>query len=100
MRVNYEPGVCMYLTDPKRLRDWIDHKGMTYADLARYVGVSRQRIHQLANGVRPTCTPELAAKIEQVLLAAPCRRSPAEEPLFVPRQSKKFGAVSGTVGDS
>lgn len=98
MRINYQPGVYMHLTDPDALRDWLNHKGMSYEDLGRAVGCSKQFIGMLATGRKRTCTPALAARIEQVLLAAPCRRSPAEKPLFERRVSNQTGDISDSVG--
>lgn len=100
----------MELVSPHMLRAWLDHRGLSYADLAQCAGVSKQFIGQLATGKRKTCKPETAARIEQVLLPRPDLRGPNEMPLFrertapVARQrrarktSKTVGGTSDTVG--
>lgn len=78
----------MELSSEHALRAWLDYRDMSYADLAGYVGCSKQFIGYLATGKKKTCTPALAERIEQVLLPAPEKRSPTELPLFVPRGYK------------
>lgn len=60
-------GRWMKLIDSDILIAHMKHRGITKARLATYVGCSRQFIHQLTTGQRSSCTPALAAAIEEVL---------------------------------
>lgn len=77
-------GVPMRLEDPNVLRGWLLIHKFSYQDLGELAGVSKQFIHQLATGVRRSCTAEVAAKIEAVLLPPADQRPPGVKPLFVP----------------
>lgn len=91
-------GVYMYLTDPDKLKEWIDFRDLSYGELGRAVGVSRQFIHQLVSGQRRTCKPRTARSIEKFVLPPVEQRSPSEKPLFVRRASDMNGDNSETVG--
>lgn len=78
-------GMYMLLEDPEAFRGWLAVRRISYGDLGRMVGCSKQFISKLANGDKRTCTDELAQRIEQVLLPPPEMRTPRERNLFVPR---------------
>ena len=61
----------MKLRDPKRLADYMAASDFSQARLARYVGRSRQFIHQLLNGEKSTCTNEVGDRIEEALRVLP-----------------------------
>lgn len=93
-----ERGTYMYLTDPAKLRDWMTYRSLSYAELGRAAGVSRQFVHQLATGHKRTCRPKTARLIEKFLLPPQDRRSPGDGPLFVARYSDPSVVPSDSVG--
>lgn len=93
----FQPGVYMQLSSPDALRAWLKHRGYSYADLGRCVGISKQFVGQLATGEKKTCRPEVALLIEKVLLPPQELRGPGDLPLFVERTSKTNGGTSKTV---
>lgn len=48
-----------------RLRQWIEREGISVADLATEIGVSRQTIYNLVRGSQPPTLP-IAARLEVV----------------------------------
>ena len=57
----------MRLKDADLLIRYMEAKDMTQARLGRYADCSRQFIHMLVNGQKNTCTPAVAARIEEAL---------------------------------
>lgn len=60
----------MKLRDKQLLRDYLKHRDMSQARLARYAEVSRQFISQLVSDDdwgKNTCTPIVAQRIEEAL---------------------------------
>jgi plasmid maintenance system antidote protein VapI len=74
----------MKLRDNELLGQYLEHKDMTQARLARYVECSRQFISQLVNGHKNTCTPDVAKRIEEALDLIPGT-------LFDPKESYSAG---------
>lgn len=73
----------MKLRDKKLLRNYLEHRDMTQARLARYAEVSRQFISQLLSEDtwgKNTCTPMVAERIEEALGLIPGT-------LFEPKES-------------
>lgn len=77
----------MRLRDPNLLAAHMRAEDCTQARLGRRSGVSRQFIHQLVHGRIATCTPEVAALIEETLAVPPGA-------LFVPKKSPVTGRTS------
>lgn len=75
----------MQITSPDALRAWLKHRDMSYSELAELVGCTKQFIGQLATGQKTTCTPELAVRIEKVLVSPDDRRVPGFLPIFQER---------------
>lgn len=73
-------GRWMKLRDTKMLGDYMEAGDFTGARLARYAECSRQFISLLLLGKRTTCTPAMAARIEEALRVLPGT-------LFVPSTS-------------
>ena len=57
----------MKLTNPNLMQAYMERQDFSQARLGRYAGCSRQFIWQLLNGESSTCTPEIAARIEEGL---------------------------------
>ncbi|WP_411732156.1 helix-turn-helix transcriptional regulator [Paeniglutamicibacter sp.] len=57
----------MILTSAVNLQAHMDHRKVSQADLAKYVGCSRQFINKLLKGDAKGCTPQLARDIEKIL---------------------------------
>jgi len=60
----------MKLRDKQLLKNYLEHRDMTQARLARYAEVSRQFISQLLSEDdwgKNTCTPAVAHRIEEAL---------------------------------
>ena len=57
----------MKLISAEALRDLLDKKGVSYADLGRSAGVSKGFISHLAKERRNTCTPLVAYRIAERL---------------------------------
>lgn len=55
------------LREARLLRENLELRGVSQADLARACGRSRQFVSMLANGDRSSCTAEVAAAIERRL---------------------------------
>lgn len=73
----------MKLRDKQLLRNYLEHRDMTQARLARYAEVSRQFISQLLSEDdwgKNTCTPAVAERIEEALGLIPGT-------LFEPKES-------------
>lgn len=64
-------GVWMLLRDPELLVSYMEHADMSQARLGRFAETSRQFIHLLATGQRRTCTPIVAARIEEAVRVLP-----------------------------
>lgn len=60
-------GRWMKLQNRDLLNQYIDHRGIKQADLARSAEVSRQFISALCTGKKATCTPAVADAIEERL---------------------------------
>lgn len=60
-------GKWMNLVDPGLLSIHMEHRKISQSRLAEYAGCSRQFVYQLLKGERKSCTPKLAAAIEEVL---------------------------------
>lgn len=63
-------GRWMKLRDKQLLRNYLEHRDMSQARLARYAEVSRQFISQLLSEEdwgKNTCTPQVAQRIEEAL---------------------------------
>lgn len=61
----------MKLARPDLMADYMAAADFTQARLARYAGCSRQFVHMLLSGDRTTCTPAIAARIEEALRVLP-----------------------------
>lgn len=61
----------MKLTNPQLMRDYMKANDFSQARMGRYVGCSRQFIHQLLTGEATTCTPEVGKRIEEALSLLP-----------------------------
>ena len=57
----------MKLTNPETLRELLQTKGLSYADLGRAAGVSRGFISHLTAGRKKTMTPIVALRIAERL---------------------------------
>ena len=79
----------MILTSAGNLQAHMDHRQVSQADLAKFVGCSRQFINKLLKGDAKGCTPELARDIEKVL------NVPAGA-IFSPKQSTEIVQKSKT----
>lgn len=64
-------GTWMQLRDLDLLLDYMEKRDMTQARLGRYAECSRQFIHKLVSGQVRTCTPAVAARIEEALDVLP-----------------------------
>lgn len=84
-------GKWMKLIDAGILAAHMKHRDMNQARLARYVGCSRQFVHQLLAGERTSCTPKLAESIEEVLNVPPGA-------LFVERKSTEIVPAAPRAG--
>ena len=71
IRLRRAKGKWMKLTSATLLAGYMERHDFSQARLGRYAGCSRQFIHQLLNGESTTCTPELAAYIEEALGVIP-----------------------------
>ncbi|WP_130012167.1 helix-turn-helix transcriptional regulator [Serinicoccus sediminis] len=74
----------MKLKDRALLLEYMKLGDFSQARLGRYAGVSRQFINQLCRGERTTCTPQVAARIEEGLRVLP-------RTLFEPSKSHAAG---------
>lgn len=83
-RRSWPKGTWMKVISQDTLKALIQQRKLSYGDVGEMCGCHRSMISQLANGSRPSCTPDLAEKI------ARCLGVPLEL-LFMPRAS----AVSG-----
>lgn len=88
-------GSWMQLRDLDLLLDYMEKRDMTQARLGRYAECSRQFIHKLVSGQARTCTPAVAARIEEALDVLPRtlfveKKSPTERRHIV--QSKTTAA--------
>lgn len=77
-------GEWSKLRDPQLLVKWMDEKDMSQARLGRYAECQRQFIYQLVHGIRTTCTPAVAERIEEGLGVVPGT-------LFVHKMSNSTG---------
>lgn len=73
-------GNWMQLRDLDLLIDYMEDKDMSQARLGRHAECSRQFIHKLVSGQVRTCTPAVAARIEEALGVLP-------KTLFMDRKS-------------
>lgn len=60
-------GRWMKLRNRTLLNEYIEHRGIKQADVARSAAVSRQFISLLCTGKKTTCTPDVAEAIEERL---------------------------------
>lgn len=65
----WPPGTWMRLRSGGALREQMDRQGKSLADVARYAGVSRGFISHLTAGREKTCSPKVAQRIADLLLA-------------------------------
>lgn len=61
----------MRLRDIELLVGYMAREDMSQARLGRFADCSRQFVHMLITGERTTCTPEVAARIEEALGVLP-----------------------------
>lgn len=61
----------MQLRDLELLLSYMEERDMSQARLGRHAECSRQFIHKLCSGQARTCTPPVAARIEEALGVLP-----------------------------
>lgn len=100
MRLNSATALKLAMIDagmrPKHLKDPKNSTvGEGSAELASYIGKSRQFVYQLLSGQIRDVLPETAHRIEFVLLGPEDKRSSLTAPLFLAVDSKRVRKTHG-----